>query len=74
MPGAEDKREYRLPEYTGLHGRVFKMALYPIPGWADEVNDASIIPYDYDKDTGLDLYDEMFEGRIRVDREAFYRT
>ena len=45
-----------------LHGRVFKMALYPIPGWADEVNDASIIPYDYDEDTGLDLYDEMFEG------------
>ena len=45
-----------------LRGRVFKIALYPTPHCADEVNDTSIIPYDYDEDTGRDLYDEMFEG------------
>ena len=46
-----------------LHGCVFKMVLYSIPGCEDEVNDASIIPYDYDEDTGQDLYKEMFKGR-----------
>jgi len=45
-----------------LHRRVFKMALYPIPGWEDEVNDASIIPYEYGDDTSEDLYNEMFDG------------
>ena len=46
-----------------LHGRFFKMALYPIPHCADEVNDTGTIPYVYDEDTDSDLYDEMFEGR-----------
>jgi len=46
-----------------LHGRFFKIALYPTPHCADEVNDASTIPYVYDEDTDSDLYDEMFEGR-----------
>jgi len=57
-----DKTPHNQLGFT-LHGCVFKIALYPTPHCADEVNDASTIPYDYDDITGTDLYDEMFEGR-----------
>jgi len=46
-----------------LHGRVFNIALYPTPYFLGQVNDATIIPYDYEEDTGSDLYDDIFEGR-----------
>jgi len=46
-----------------LHGRIFKMVLYPTPHCADEANDASTVPYFYDEDTDSDPYDGMFEGR-----------
>ena len=45
-----------------FHGRVFDIALYPTPRCGDEVNDASIIPYNYDEDTNWNLYDDMFGG------------
>ena len=54
-----DQTPYDRVGFT-FRGCVFKMALYPILRWADEVNDASIMPYEYEDDTSEDLYNEMF--------------
>ena len=51
-----------------LHGCFFKMALYPTPHCADEVNDAGTIPYVYDEDTDSDLYDQCLKVGICLPR------
>ena len=56
-----DKTPHDRLEFS-FHGRVFDIALYPTPPCGNEVNDASIIPYNYHEDTGRDLYDDMFGG------------